>query len=277
MPDFSVITCISDPGLYDRILLDSVYRCRGRYDVEVIPIVNTGGQYSAAHAFNIGLEVARSDLLVLAHQDVRLLGDDWFACLNAIALGLPEDWAVVSAAGIAARYGAADIGAWGGARDLPTVAVGRVRSCDDEHRPYWEGDRRVQPIHAADECLMLLNRRHGLRFDPMFDGFHFYGVDLCLQARAAGYGVYGGELPIIHYGKHSASLTGNHKYWVYLRYLHNKWKFLFPELFTTHMHWIGDKITSYIPVSLESGGPPVYIRAMGLGRVSIAGDENWRI
>lgn len=280
MPDFSVVTCISDPGLYDRILLESAYRARGRHDVEFIPVLNTGGQYSAAHACNIGVELARADRVVIVHQDVRLLGDDWFAHLDLVLGTLPEEWAVVSAAGIAAKYGRADIGKWGGARHTDTVAVGQVWDSDESlgRPPYWNGEKRTQPIHAADECLMVLNRRHGLRFDARFSGFHFYGVDVCMQARAAGFQIYGADLPIVHYGKHSASLVGDKKYWVYLRYLHNKWKFLFPEVYTTHMHWLGEDITSYIPMNLESGeGPPVIIRAMGLGRVRLAGDYNWGI
>ena len=280
MPDFSVITCISDPTLYDRILLESAYLARGRHDVEFIPVLNVGGQYSAADACNIGIEVAHSDQLVIAHQDVRLLGDDWFAHLSLILSGLPEDWAILSAAGIASKYGHRDIGRWGGAVHVDTVAVGQVWDSDEAltKPPYWNGERSTQEIHAADECLMVLNRRHCLRFDARFSGFHFYGIDLCMQARAAGYKVYGGDLPIIHYGKHSASLVGDKKYWVYLRYLHNKWKFLFPELFATHMHWIGDDATSYISVSLESGdGPPTTVRAMTLGKTSLLGDYNWGI
>lgn len=280
MPDFSVVTCISDPGLYDRILLDSAYRARGRHDVEFIPVLNTGAQYSASHACNIGIELARSDRVVIAHQDVRLLGDDWFALLDLILGSLPPEWAVVSAAGIASKYGRADIGKWGGARHADTVAVGQVWGSDEAlgAAPYWNGEKQTQPIHVADECLMVVNRTHGLRFDARFTGFHFYGVDLCMQARAAGFGIYGAALPIVHYGKHSASLVGDKKYWVYLRYLHNKWKFLFPEVYSTHMHWLGEEVTSYIPVNLESGeGPPVTIRAMGLGRVRLAGDYNWGI
>lgn len=278
MPDFSIITCISDPSLYNHILLESAHRARGKHDIEFVPVINTNNQYSAADACNIGIELARSDRLIFVHQDVRFLGDDWFAYLDLIIGTLPEEWAVVSAAGIGLKYGRYDIGKWGGAIHTDTVGVGQVWHTDEDLHlpPYWNGDTVTQKMHAADECLLVLNRKHDLRFDAKFAGFHFYGIDICLQARAAGYDVYGSNLPIIHYGKHSNSLVGDQKYWVYLRYLHNKWKYLFPDVYTTHMHWNGDQITSYIATSLEPEyGPPVTIRAMGLGKVNIAGDHHW--
>ena len=280
MSDFSIITCVSNTQIYDDILLKSVHSVRRKHDIEFIPILNTNNQYSAAHAFNVGMEVAKSDKLILVHQDVQLLGTDWFRSLNLILDSLPDDWAIFSAAGISKKYGRNDIGKWGGSISAPTVAVGSVWHSDDEleKKPYWDGEKETQEIYCADECLMILNKKHNLRFDPKFDGFHFYGVDICLQARAAGYKIYGGDLPIVHYGKYSASMISDKKYWVYLRYLHNKWKFLFPEMFSTHMHWVGEKITSYIPVSLESkDGSSATMRAMGLGKVKLNNDFNWGI
>ena len=55
MPDFSIITCVSDADVYDQCLLRSVNKMRGDYDIEVIPIVNNDNRYSASNALNIGL------------------------------------------------------------------------------------------------------------------------------------------------------------------------------------------------------------------------------
>ena len=35
MPDFSIITCVSDADVYDQCLLRSVNKMRGDYDIEV--------------------------------------------------------------------------------------------------------------------------------------------------------------------------------------------------------------------------------------------------
>lgn len=284
MPDFSIITCISRPQVYDRCLLRSVNASRGPHDIEIIPVLNEENHYSASNALNIGIDVARSDYLVLAHQDVRLL-PGWFDRLKQTIATLPPDWAILGSAGIDLKYTRQDIGRWGGAAKTATVAVGQVWDADEKlgDEPYWNGDKATARVHCADECVLVLNKRTGLRFDALFTGFHFYGVDLCLQARAAAYGVYCADLPIIHYGQYSASFMGNNKYWVYLRLLYHKWRFRFPELLGTHFHWNhthdpvkgpGLELTSYININLDDGeGCEINLRSMGLNRVKLSNDK----
>lgn len=271
----SVIVCVSDAEVLERCLLQSIRATRAGHDVEIIPIINNNNRYSASNALNIGIDVARSDILVFAHQDVRLL-DDWFDILADRVAALPENWGVFGSAGISLEFGREDIGKWGGALKASTVAVGTVWDSDEalQFPPYWDGIKALSTVHAVDECLLVLNRRIGLRFDSAFTGFHFYGVDLCLQARAAGYTVHAAHLPIIHYGKYSASFVGDKKYWVYLRLLYSKWRMRFPELLGTHMHWAKDELTSYISLDLESpDGMPLRIRAMGVGRMRLTTDH----
>lgn len=275
MPDFSVICCISKPDVYGECLLASVNDCRKDHDVEVIPVINYENRYSASNALNVGIDSCRSDIMIFAHQDVRLLYD-WFDILQELLTEVPDDWGVIGTAGIASEYGRADIGKWGGAADVDTVAIGSVWDGDDalDKPPYWDGIKKLTPAHCADECLIVVNRRTGLRFDSMFNGFHFYGVDMCLQARAAAYKVYCAHLPIIHYGKYSASFTGDQKYWAYLRFIHNKWRLRFPEMLGTHMHWADGELTSYISIGLEANdGTEVSLKAMGLGKVRIKTDR----
>jgi hypothetical protein len=209
------------------------------------------------------------------HQDVRLLSD-WFDILYDNINKMPKDWAVLGSAGIDLRYNRADIGKWGGAANQSTVAVGSVWFSDEtvDQPPEWGGTKELSLTHCVDECLMVVNKRSGLRFDSMFNGFHFYAVDLCLQARSAAYPVYCAHLPIVHYGKYSASISDDNRYWPQLRYLHHKWKMRFPELLGTHMHWAENELTSYIPMSIVSDDlQEVRIKAMGLSQVVLATDK----
>lgn len=275
MADFSVICCVSKPDIFEQCLLQSINECRKNHDIEIIPIINNDNRYSASNALNIGIDSCRSDIMIFAHQDVRLLFD-WFDLFVEVLQRVPDDWGVIGTAGIASQYGRADIGTWGGALDVDTVAVGSVWHSDDSlgQPPYWDGIKELTHTHCADECLLVVNKQTGLRFDSLFHGFHFYGVDLCLQARAAAYKVYCAHLPIIHYGKYSASLTGDRKYWTYLRLLHSKWKLRFPEMLGTHMHWAEDELTSYISVGLEANdGTEVKLKAMGLKDVQLHTDR----
>lgn len=274
-PDFSVICCISRPEVFESCLLDSVNLCRNKYDIEIIPIINNGNRYSASNALNVGIDICRSDNMIFAHQDVRLLGN-WFERLDTIINQLPDNWGIIGTAGIALEFGRCDIGQWGGALNVDTVAIGSVWHSDESINdlPYWNGIKEPTLAHCADECLIVVNKRANLRFDTMFHGFHFYGVDICLQARAAAYKVYCADLPIIHYGKYSASMSGHNKYWACLRYLHNKWKFRFPEMLGTHMHWAPNELTSYISIGLESNdGIEIDLKAMGLKKVIMSTDE----
>ena len=275
MPDFSIITCISNADIYDQCLLQSINKMRNGYDIEIIPIINNDNRYSASNALNIGIDVAKSDILVFVHQDVSLL-DDWFNILSSTIDLLPENWGVLGSAGISMEFTRYDIGNWGGALKTDTIAVGTVYESDEslDSAPYWDGEKSITQIHCADECLMVLNKKTGLKFDPMFSGFHFYGMDMCLQARAAGYTIWGSHLPIIHYGKYSASFSGDKKYWTYMRFLHHKWNMRFPELLGTHMHWSKDELTSYIPITLSANdGSTIILKSMGLSNVKLAMDK----
>lgn len=274
MAKFSVVCCISKPDIFDRCLLRSVYEQRQQHDVEIIPIINDSNLYSASLALNVGLNVARTDNIIIAHQDIMLL-DNWFDRLEAY-IEQAEKWAIIGVAGISLNYRRADIGGWGGALHVNTVAVGSVWNDDSllHEPPYWDGIKELTRIHCADECVFVLRKSTGLRFDPHFNGFHFYGADICLAARAAGYNVYAADLPIVHFGKYSASMLGDSRYWNFMRLLHNKWKRSFPELLGTHMHWAEDELTSYIPVSLEAeDGCCVTVRSLGISKAILKSDK----
>jgi len=275
MSDFSVVCLVSKPEVFDKCLLKSIYKSRNDYDVEIIPIFNPVNRYSASVALNIGLEVSNSDYVITVHQDVTLL-QNWFEILDDNISRLPSDWAVLGSAGIALEYGCKDIGVWGGALNVDTVAVGSVWSSEDttSGNPDWAGAKELKQTHCVDECLMVVNKKSNIKFDQKFNGYHFYGVDYCMQARSIAKKIYCSHLPIIHYGKYSASMDNNNRYWHFLRYLYSKWHYRYPELLGTHMHWGEDGITSYIPMQMESDdGKTVQILSMKAEKVNLNTDR----
>jgi glycosyltransferase involved in cell wall biosynthesis len=274
MSEFSIVCCISKPDVFDECLLTSAKEVGKGHDWEIVPIHNDNNIYSASGALNVGIDASKSDIVIFAHQDIRLL-DNWFEILQNLINQMPDDWGILGCAGIGADFGRKDIGAWGGAVEGSTVAVGSVWESDESlpEPPYWDGIKDLTRIHCADECLFVLNKKTGLRFDNQFTGFHFYGVDICLQARAAAWGCYGAHLPVVHYGKYSASVVGDKKYWTFLRFLHNKWKLRFPEMLGTHMHWAPDELTSYISLGLSSGAMKMDMKAMGIKKARFSTDK----
>lgn len=271
MPDYSIVSCISKPDVYDRCVLTSANSCRHGFDIEFVPILNSEGLYSASLALNVGLDSSRSDIIIICHQDVSLVGN-WFEILEKTIAKLPDDWAILGSAGISLECSRRDVGFWGGTKGDEEFIVGSVWDDDSKlgELPYWNGIKEITKVHCVDECLFVLRKSTGLRFDPSFNGFHFYGVDICLQARAAGYGVYCADLPIVHYGKYSASFTDDSRYWSFFRKLKAKWDLMFPQLFGTHMHWADDEMTSYIPVEIVSeDGFELQLKSMGISKMKV--------
>jgi len=279
MSDFTVVTCVSKPNVYSECLLKSVYATKGQYTVDILPIINVNGAYTASTAYNIGLQSARSDIVLFAHQDVRLL-PGFFDNLAQVANVIPG-WAIIGAAGISTNFNITDVGKWGGSKTDDKIIVGSVWHTDDVlNDPYWNGIRSPTPVHCVDEFLFAMYKPAELTFDHAIGGFHGYGIDISLQARDKGHSVYASGLPSIHYGQYSSSITTDRSYWLTLRRLYKKWNTKFPELLGTFMHWSVDGITSYIPASIiDSRGMEATITGVQLHRARLLRDadrlENW--
>lgn len=126
------------------------------------------GQSNKADCFDgirAFLAQAQAEILVVLHQDVEVI-DDHDALLAALE-ALPEDWAV------AGNVGYLD----------PEQQVFRITD------PYREDGRSPDlpaPVTSLDENFLVLRRDRGVTPSWDLEGFHFYGTDLCLQARLKG-------------------------------------------------------------------------------------------
>lgn len=116
---------------------------------------------------------SQDGLVLFIHDDVNI-GKAAIAALEAAASELPE-------------WGAIGILGWrAGERDA-------VRC--------WDGPHEVQML---DACALLVDARHGLRFDRTFDGYHCAAEDYCLQAAASGRKIWvAGPFPGHHLGRTS--------------------------------------------------------------------------
>lgn len=246
MIKYSIITIVNDDEVYTNCLLSSIKR-EGRQDVEYIPIYNYENNFTASIALNFGINAMRGEYAILVHQDVSIV-EGFFRLLDNL---LKPPIMVLGASGVELSCSAGEIGEWGGFINNNHI-VGVVYS-DDEQTPYWNGKRDILKVHCLDEILIVVHRDVRTRFDNKIRGFHFYGVDFCLQARKDGYDIYSAGLPIIHHARHSQSIIKDRSYWKTLRQLYDKWKSHYSEVLSTHMHWneFGD-ITSYIGFKIQS-------------------------
>ena len=140
-------------------------------------------QRSAADGFNAALGLARHDLVVLVQQDLYL-PRGWDHRFRE-QLALAEDR--LGPVGVAGPFGYT-FGPEG------KTSVGRVLDRQYVHD-------MPTPLPAAadglDEIVLAVRRDTPLRLDPSL-GFHLYGADICLGARARGLAVAVLDAPCLH-------------------------------------------------------------------------------
>ena len=126
-------------------------------------------------ALNAGIARATNDLVVVVHEDVYLppLWEGMFRRSLRLVEGNDPEWGVVGCAGVRQKFGLLRIRRRG---------VGHAR----ENASTWGQPFDLpEPIDTLDEFLIAFRRSRGLRFDEKQPNYHFYAVDLCLQATQA--------------------------------------------------------------------------------------------
>jgi hypothetical protein len=180
MSQVSVVCCVNRFDVFEDCVLGSLPRAGMAGRVEVISIDNTSNRYSAPQALNLGIDKAQTPIVVCCHQDVRL-PDGWldrFISQIARVEEFDKQW------GVAGVMGVGFSGAFAGHIVDPHT-----------NRPFGKLPKAVQSL---DEVLLVVRQENRLRFDEDLGGFHFYGADLCLQARMRGIRCYALDTPVEH-------------------------------------------------------------------------------
>jgi len=162
----------------------------------------------AAEALNLGMSRLSSDWAVLVHQDVRF-PKAWLPRFSGMLRTLSP---AVALAGV---YGCGSLGAFHGHIADPL-----------SHRRSLVLPRECLTL---DEVLIAVRIRSGLRFDPECPGFHCYGADISLQARATGASCVALDAPIAHL----SSGTIDASYERAASWLRNKWRVPHPNAIPT--------------------------------------------
>jgi hypothetical protein len=143
-------------------------------DCEYLYIDNTGThQTDAFRGLNALLNAARAPIVILCHQDVRLLADgraeldERLSALDA----RDANWALAGNAGGVS----------------PGVLA--LRISDPHGKDVHVGDL-PERVFALDENFIIVRRNTRIGFSGDLTGFHFYGADICLHAAQMGYSAY---------------------------------------------------------------------------------------
>ena len=188
-PRYTVATLVNDEVQHLAML--SSFRMGGFTEPEV-EFLTARGATSAYEALNALLAAARGEIVILCHQDVRLLTDDRHTLDRRLSEldDLDPNWALAGNAGGA--------------------APGRLAMSITD--PHGTG-RRIGPLPARvmslDENFIVVRAAAGLRFSRDMTGFHLYGADICLVADVLGWSAWVVDFHLEHLspGRKDASFT----------------------------------------------------------------------
>ena len=173
---------------------------------------------SAATAYNDAIDKSLNDLIVFCHQDV-LLPEPWLAQLQQSLSYLEANdpnWGVLGSCGMTAA-------------NRKWRILGQVYS--PGHGMVGEHLKHPAPIQTLDGLLIILRKSSGLRFDERLQHFHFYGTDICMQARQRGMNSYASTAIAIHNSRHY--LTFPQEYYEGYWHIRRTWRQYLPIQTTT--------------------------------------------
>jgi hypothetical protein len=175
--DFSFVSLIRDDEKYQQFLA-SLAAQEGNASYEVIPIPNYFNQINSAFkGLNIGTDLADGKYIIYCHDDI-VLSSNWLERLKHHIKNLENSniqWGVIGPAGITLDEQ--------GAYFLTTEQNQNIKLLD----PSVINDKEFYEVSTLDELCLIVKKSSGLRFsEKTLSGFHFYGANLCLQAKQRG-------------------------------------------------------------------------------------------
>ena len=188
---FSVCTLLRRPDSYQRLLTTFAAKGFTSENSEFLAVNNTdANRFDGYEIVRRLLPDCRGEYVIFCHDDIELI-DDGFEELSAALRHLDkmdDKWVVAGVAG----------GDFGG-RTLSKKLVLRI---SDKYGSRRDSDHSLpSPAMSLDECFVVMRRSCAVFPSLDLGGFHFYGTDICLQARLAGGSCYVIPFHLMHHGE----------------------------------------------------------------------------
>jgi GT2 family glycosyltransferase len=192
---------------------------------EIIVIDNSQNQYSIFEAYNKGVSLSSHPFLLFMHDDVEYRTTEWGVKL----MDHFKDHQV-GCVGIAGTpYLPYTPGAWWGSGTYHFYLLQFLHS--DTHPAFFNffpENTTKQEVVVLDGVWMCIRKElfRWIQFDETtFDGFHFYDLDITLQAYKAGYKILCVNDILLY---HRSIGNFNQKWAENALLFHHKWKHLLP-------------------------------------------------
>jgi hypothetical protein len=167
---FSICTLVNDHAQYRAMVASFVAGGFAPETCEFLYLDNSEGPaWDAYRGVARLMMMSQARFIILCHQDIRLLDDGAEVLLARLAEldALDPDWA------LAGNAGGTETGALA------------IRISDPHGEDQHRGTLPARAV-SLDENFIVLRRDAPLGLSADLTGFHFYGADLCVQARFAG-------------------------------------------------------------------------------------------
>jgi hypothetical protein len=142
-------------------------------DCEYLYVDNSNhNKYDAYAAYNLFLQAAKGEYIILCHQDVVLIEDGRRALdhiIESMSL-LDPKWAILGNAG--------------------RMADGSSCACITDPHGVRRVGRLPARVRSVDENFIVVKRSANLALSSDLSGFHLYGADLCIMASMLGFNAY---------------------------------------------------------------------------------------
>lgn len=182
---FSICTMVTDHDQYSKMLRSFQDFDFNDNNCEFLYIDNsTSNKYDAYSGIRKFLSIAKGQYVILCHQDIRLIDnnyDDLIEKISEIETADPN-WAVLGNAG----------------GKCPGKFI--VRITDHSYGKNAKHGPFPTRVRSVDENFIVLRGDANLGISRDLYGFHLYGTDLCIMADILGYNIYVIDFHLQHIG-----------------------------------------------------------------------------
>lgn len=156
----------------------------GSVSCEYLRIDNRENHYSISAAYNEGVSRAAGEVLVFAHEDAFCMEGGWGEKL--ISKFIDPSIGLVGVAGTEFLFPGNPGWVAAGRPFIHGHVIHETDNGNTYHLTVFNWDQQDTDVVAVDGLFFAVRRElfAAIRFDEiMFDGFHFYDLDICMQVR----------------------------------------------------------------------------------------------
>lgn len=194
--NFNIVVCYNNPEQFENL-----QKCLKGQIFKLFSLYNEDNQYTIPSAYNEMSKTISAGYIIYIHQDV-IVPHNWLNILETqikIIEKTDKHWGAVGVMGVKKNG----------------LFAGHIV---DPHTNFRIGHLPSR-VATLDEVCLIIRKDSPISFDEKLGGYHFYGADICMQARQAKLKCYAIDAPLEH-------LSGgkvDNAFWTMAERLKNKW------------------------------------------------------